>query len=435
MVQNLISSSLSFVDTLMIGQLGQDQIAAVGIANQVFFLISLFFFGIASGTSIYLSQYFGAGETDKMEKTMAFATVICTIGAAIISIFSFLRPDLIVKIFTDDINVIRPGVEYLEVVAFSYIFSAITATLSIGFRSIGKSHIPMIVTMISLTQNAIGNYLLIFGIGPFPEMGVAGAALSTALARLVEMIILIIFTWGGRTPFAIKSTHAFNWDKAFKIKFTSTSMPVVFNEVFWALGMIFYKIAYSRIGTEALATINITESIANFFFIAMMGVGNGATILLGNTLGSGKTKEAEYIASRIMKLSFIIGFGMLALEYFTAPLFASWFNVGSTVLATSIICLRINAIQQPIKSLNMSNIVGILRSGGDTKAAMLIEVTGLYIVGVPLTFLVVIGLGLPLPYAYAITALEELTKLLLGTIRFKQKKWLKVLSDKQVENT
>lgn len=428
MIQNLISSSLSFVDTLMIGQIGQDQIAAVGIANQVFFLISLFFFGIASGTSIYLSQYYGAGETDKMEKTMAFATAICLAGAMVISVFSFIRPDLIVRIFTEDPAVIEPGVEYLKVVAFSYLFSAASSTLSIGFRSIDKAYIPMTVTLISLTQNAIGNYLLIFGIGPFPEMGVAGAALSTTLARLVELAVLIAFTWGGKAPFAFCGRKAFSWDRDFRIAFSSTSLPVMFNEVFWAIGMILYKVAYSRLGTEALATINITESIANFFFIAMMGVGNGTTILLGNILGSGDRKTAIAFSKKILVLSVGIGFLMLALEFSTAPLFASWFNVGPAVFASAVTCLRICAIAQPLKSINMTTVVGILRSGGDTKAAMLCEIIGLYVVGVPLSFIAVLVFSLPLPVVYAVTALEELTKLILGMHRYRKGIWAKVLS-------
>lgn len=429
MIQNLISSSLSFVDTLMIGQLGQDQIAAVGIANQVFFFISLFFFGIASGTSIWISQFYGSGEYEKMERTMSFASMICLIGATLMSVFSFLRPDLIMKIFTEDINVIEPGVEYLRIVAVSYIFSSIAQTLSIGFRGIGKAHIPMIATFISLTLNAIGNYLLIFGIGPFPVMGVAGAALATTIARMLEFLIVAYFTWHGKTPFAFHHT-SFHWSRDFRKQFTVTCLPVVLNEVLWASGMILYKVAYSKLGTEALATINISEAIANFFFIAMMGIGNGATILLGNILGSGDRETAIALSRRILVITLTIGFLTGILEALTAPIFASWFNVSATVIAAAATCLRINALQQPIKSFNMANIVGILRSGGDTRAAMLIEVFGLYAVGIPLSFVAVIFFHAPLSAVYAITALEEGTKLVLGYLRYRKGHWAKVLTSK-----
>lgn len=429
MVQNLISSALSFVDTLMIGQIGQNEIAAVGIANQVFFLISLFFFGIASGTGIFLSQFHGSGEKEKMKSTMAFACTICVMGALLISIYSFFFPESILGIFTSDSLVTTPGKDYLKWVAISYIFSAVSTTLSIGFRAINKAHWPMVVTMISLTTNAIGNYLLIFGIGPFPEMGVSGAALATTLSRMLEMLMLLYLTWTKKQDFAFRRKD-FSWDRGFIGSFTTTSIPVVFNEVFWALGMILYKVAYSKLGTEALATINITESIANFFFIAMMGIGNGTTILLGNMLGAGRKEEARKNARLILRLAIVIGVLMFVFEYLSAPLFASWFNVSKQVALTAIACLRLNAVLQPIKSLNMVIIVGILRSGGDTKAAMAIEMIGLYLVGVPLSFFFVLALSWPLYLVYIATGFEELVKLLLGFTRYKKYKWAKVLTNK-----
>ncbi len=429
MVQNLISSALSFVDTLMIGQIGQNEIAAVGIANQVFFLISLFFFGIASGTGIFLSQFHGSGEKEKMRSTMAFASTICVTGALLISAYSFFFPESILNIFTKDPLVTAPGRDYLTWVAISYVFSAVSSTLSIGFRAINKAHWPMVVTMISLTTNAIGNYLLIFGIGPFPEMGVAGAALATTLSRLMEMMMLMFLTWKKKQDFAF-GRKDFSWEAGFMRSFSSTSIPVVFNEVFWSLGMILYKVAYSKLGTEALATINITESIANFFFIAMMGIGNGATILLGNMLGAGRKEEAKKNARLILRLAVVTGIFMLAFEYLSAPVFTSWFNVSSQVALTAVACLRLNAVLQPIKSLNMVVIVGILRSGGDTKAAMAIEMASLYAVGVPLAFFFVLVLSWPLFLVYIATGFEELVKLMLGYARYRKYKWAKVLTNK-----
>ena len=269
MLQNLLTSSLSFLDTLMIGQLGQQEIAAVGIANQVYFVISLLFFGIASGTSIYLAQYYGAGEYGKMRKAMSFATMLCLAGGALVSILSFIFSDAIIRIFSAEQAVIDAGSTYLRYVAFSYMFSAVSATLSIGFRSTGKASLPLIVSFVSLTMNAIGNYLLIFGIGPFPFLGVAGGAISTFIARLAEMLILALLAWGRHEPFAFSPRKDLGWDRTFIESFAITALPVVLNELFWSLGMTLYKVAYSSLGTEALAAVNITESIGNFFFIAV----------------------------------------------------------------------------------------------------------------------------------------------------------------------
>ena len=298
-------------------------------------------------------------------------------------------------------------------------------------NAFSNAQLPLVITFISLTTNAIGNYLLIFGIGPFPELGVAGAAISTFAARLLEMCLLVYLTWRkGGTVFAFKKKEDFAFEKAFLKDYTKTSIPVLFNEVLWALGMTLYKVAFSRLGTEALATVNITESIANFFFIAMLGIGNAATILLGNTLGAGERDKALRWATKLIFLSLSIGILMGTLEMILAPFFTSMFNVSLAVAMTAIASLRVNAILQPIKSINMTTIVGILRAGGDTRYAMVAEMFGVYFVGVPLAFICASVLKLPLEYVYLVLGLEEAAKATFGLIRIKTGKWANVLSSK-----
>lgn len=429
MLQNLLSTSLSFLDTLMIGQLGQEQIAAVGIANQVYFLISLFFFGIASGTSIFLSQYYGSGEYEKMKRTMSLATTLCLVGSVFMAVFSYINPDFIIHFFSTDPPVVESGRIYMKIVAPSYIFAAISSTLSIGFRSINKAKVPLLISLVSLTMNAIGNWLLIFGIGPFPELGVAGGAISTVNARFWEMAILIYLIWRKKGEvFAFRKKEDFAWNKSFLSFFVKTSLPVLLNEVLWSLGMTLYKVAFASLGTEALATVNITESIANFFFIAMLGIGNGTTILIGNVLGTGDKETALRWADKIVIISILTGVFMGALEFLMAPLFASWFNVGASVATAAILSLRIQALLQPMKSLNMTTVVGILRAGGDTRYALFAELAGVYLVGVPCSFIGAKIFHLSIPMIYLLLGLEEVEKFIAGLIRVRSKKWANVLT-------
>lgn len=431
MLQNLISTSLTFADTLMIGQLGQNELAAVGITTQVYFLISLFFFGISSGTSIFLSQYYGSGEYEKMRRTMAFGFTLCLIGALLMALFSFFFPEVLLMCFTKDQSVIAFGVTYLKIVAPSYLFAAVSAVLSIGFRAESKANIPMLISVYSLTQNAVGNYLLIFGIGPFTKMGVAGGALSTTLARIVEMSLLLYFTYRrGGECFAFRKGNDFKWDKAFLSSFTTTSLPVLFNEVFWALGMTLYKVAFALLGTEALATFNIVDSIDNLFFIAILGIGNGATILLGNTLGAGEKDKAERWAKKLIILSFFIGLIMGLLEFTLSPLFTTWFSISDSVRTTSILSLKARGISQPFRSISTLVIIGILRSGGDTKFAAISEMAGVYLVGVPIAFIGAAVLKLPLEMIYLALVVEEIAKIIFSFPRIVSKKWAHILTDK-----
>ena len=427
-LQNLLTSSLSFLDTLMIGQIGSVQIAAVGVANQIFFLVNLFIFGIASGASIFFAQYYGAKEYKELERVMGLGFTVSIIGSFLWAIVSLLFPEAIMHIFTDDPLAISCGAEYQRIVAVSYIFFAITMIHGFAYRSIGKANLPLKASFISLCTNAVGNYLLIFGIGPFPELGVAGAAIATLFSRFLEMVIMLYWVYKKKAPFRIQSKNAFIWKSEFIKLYLKTSLPVLCNEMLWALGMTAYKVAYSSLGIDMLAAVNVTESIANFFFVAVMGIGNATTIVLGHTIGAGERDKAKLYASRTLKLSFLIGIVMGTLMALFAQFFASWFNITDSVKHIAVLCLLVTACLQPFKSLNMVLFVGVLRSGGDTRYALLGETSCVWLVGVPMSFLGATLLHLPLYIVYIMVGLEELCKLAIALPRYKSGKWIKILT-------
>lgn len=422
--QGLLTNSLSFVDTLMIGQLGEEAIAAVGLANQMFFLISLLFFGISSGSSIFLSQFWGAGNENNIKRVMGLSATVAFFGAAIAAIGSFLFPVQLMHIFTYDPVVVNYGVSYLKIVAISYVFTAISNVLSTALRVIGHAKIPLGVALFSLTMNAIGNYLLIFGVGPFPELGVAGAAIATAVSRFAEVVLLLYITYKKHPVLAIRGKTAFTWDRAFLRIIVPTSLPVILNEMFWSLGMTTYKVAFSRIGISALAAVNVNEAIANLFFVAMMGVSNATLIMIGIKIGEGRTDLAKLYAKRFILIALVAGIAAGAMQALMAPWFATLFNISDEVRRTAILCLLVNAMLLPIKSINMSVIVGILRAGGDTRFSMFAEMFGVWAIGVPIAFIGVLVLNLNIWQVYILLGLEELAKLILGLLRVKRGKWI-----------
>jgi putative MATE family efflux protein len=427
--QSLLNNSLSFVDTLMIGQLGEASIAAVALANQMFFLISLLFFGVSSSSAIFLSQFWGAKNKTNIQKVLGLSLTIAGVGAALCSLASLLLPRQIMHIFTTESQVVEIGVSYLEIVAISYLFSAISQILATALRVIGQAKIPLLVALFSLSFNALGNYLLIFGIGPFPELGVQGAAIATAISRFLEVSILLWIVYRRHPVIALKSREAFRWNKQFLLRIIPTSLPVILNEIFWALGMTTYKIAYSRMGIEAIAAINVAESVGNLFFVAMMGVGNASLIMIGVKIGEKQQELARLYARRFIITSFLVGLTMGGFEFFIAPVFAGFFNISDQVKQLAIYCLYIHALLMPIKSINMVIIVGILRSGGDTRYSMFIETFGVWAVGVPLAFIGSMLLKLQIHELYLLIGLEELTKVFFGLYRIRRGTWMNDLTN------
>ncbi|WP_320129093.1 MATE family efflux transporter [uncultured Sphaerochaeta sp.] len=430
MIQNLLSNSLSFVDTLMIGQLGEQSIAAVGLGNQMFFLISLLFFGISSGSSIFLSQYWGSRNLDGIQKILGLSLTFAFLGALIFSLASCIVPRSIMHVFTYDEAVVSIGATYLRIVAFSYIASSISQILATALRVIGKAKTPLAVAVISLATNVLGNYLLIFGIGPFPALGVAGAALATAFSRILETVLLLFFVYKKYPMVSIQSKTAFKWSKPFLSRIVPTCMPVIANEFFWALGMTVYKVAYSKMGVDAIAAVNVTESIANMFFVAMIGLSNATVILIGIKIGERKEDLARLYAKRFILITFCTGIFAGLLEVGFAPTFTRLFNISLSVQTMALYCLYANAVLLPIKSMNMSIIVGILRAGGDTRYSMFSEMFGVWCVGVPLAFIGSMIFHLSIWNLYLLLGMEEVSKFIIGFLRVHSGKWIHDLTEK-----
>lgn len=423
MFQNLLANAVSFLDTLMVGQFGSDEIAAVGAANQVFFLVSLFSFGIASGASVFLSRYFGEKSYQKMEKVMGFCLVVTIVGGLIWAAASMFAPKLIMNLFTFDENVVAIGAGYQRIVSLSYIFYAVSQSLSIGFRSINKAKIPLLATFISLLLKVIGNWILIFGIGPFRGMGVIGAAIVTFIARLVELVILCFSIVRLDVPFKIRSSEAFRWNRKFLISYISTCLPVFSGEMVWALGMTVYKIAFSKLGIEALAAVSVIESISNLIFVSINGVGNAATIMIGNAIGVGKTDNVCQEGKILMKISIAIGVIMGIIIFAVTPFVPLLFEVSESVREMISSSLVVIALFQPIKAQTMVAIVGLFRGAGDTSYAFSLELISVWLIGVPLSFLGAC-LGLPLWAVYLLQNGDEAFKVIASWVRIHNRKWI-----------
>ncbi|MGI6433132.1 MAG: MATE family efflux transporter [Sphaerochaetaceae bacterium] len=431
MLQNLLVNSASFIDTMMIGMVGQEALAAAGLANQMFFLIALFFFGVCSGLTIFVSQYWGSQDIDSMHKVIGIALAIAVGGAFISSAVSLFFPQSLMRIFTDDPVVIQRGKEYLVVVAVSYLFTAVVMVFSTALRSTTDAKSPLLISIVSMSVNIVFNYLLILGKFGFPRLEVKGAALATALARLVEMILLLLRMYGKKSPVAAPWKSLISFPKGLAKMYFITSFPVILNEMFWSFGITAYKIAYSRLGTEVIATINVSEAISSLFFVALMGISNATAIMVGNKIGEDNLDEASVYARRLTFIAFGSGIGLGAL----LALFSSYlplpFGLGAQAhLFTSRTLISLG-ILMPIKSVNMVIIVGVLRSGGDTRYSMFTELFGVWLIGVPCAFAGAMLFHMPIHLLYLFVGLEEVFKFIVGVNRLKSGKWIRRIGSLQ----
>ncbi|HHV98803.1 MAG TPA: MATE family efflux transporter [Clostridiaceae bacterium] len=425
-IQNFIGSCLNMVDTVMIGQVGESQIAAVGIANQYFLLFVLFIIGIHSGCGVFISQFWGKGDRDNIRKVLGIGLVISSIVALIFTVAALLFPEEIISIFReDDPLVISEGAAYLRIVCISYIFNALSFGYAFASRSIGNAFMPMVISALALGCNTVFNYILIFGNMGAPVLGVRGAAIATLIARIFETVLIIAWIYISRNVLAVSLKDIPGITRKFIANVTKTMIPVVLNETCWGLAYIIYSVAYGRIGTQAIAAVQICNTVVNIFTVAIFGIAAASSVMIGHKIGENEEEEARTYAWRFSILSVIGGLITGVVLAAGTPAILSLFNVSSEVHNSAKLILYITSLVMIIRFFNIVLIVGILRGGGDARYAFIAEGITMWFVGVPLAFLGALVLKLPVHWVAALVMFEEVAKAIAGIARLLSGRWIK----------
>lgn len=424
MIQNLVTSTLNMVDTIMVGKLGEVEIAAVGIANQYFFLFSMILYGLCGGCSVFISQYWGKKDYTNSKRILGLGIISVLIVSIVFMTAGFISPELIISLFNKESTVINLGGKYLFIVLFSYIFTAVTYIYSFSLRSIGNTVTPLIVNIAALLCNVFFNYVLIFGKLGVPALGVEGAAVATLIARAVEAIVLIFLVYKDNGVFAANFSELTDISMDFVKKAYKIIVPVLLNDVLWAMASIIYSVVYGRMGTGPTAAVQICNTVSNMFMVVTFGMASASAIMVGNSIGQGKEEQTVEYAKKFMAVSLIVSIVLGLILALTSPLILQLFNVSNEVRSSTLIMLYIISLIFIVRFLGMVIIVGILRGSGDAKSSLIIEGSTMWLIGVPLTIMGAFLFKLPVHLVYALAILEEIAKFILGLIRLKSKKWI-----------
>ncbi len=424
-IQNLITSSINMVDTVMIGKIGEVEIAAVGIANQYFFLFNLLIIGLTSGAGVFISQYWGKKDKENIRRILGFSLITSVIFSVLFTILALLMPEKIMVLFNKDPYVIQLGVDYLKIVSISYIFTAISLVFGVSSRCVEDTVAPMFVSILALFTNATLNYIFIFGHLGFPAMGVKGAAIATLIARIVEALVLVLYIYYKKGVLAAKWKQMVDINKNFVQKTMHTVIPVVINDMFWAVASIIYSISYGNLGTQAMAAVQITTTIQNVFMVLSFGLANGSAVMIGNKVGAGNIDEAQEYTKRFVKLSVLVGLFIGGLLAISATTVLSFFNVSKEVYTSALRILYITSLIMAIKVLGVVIIVGILRGGGDATHALKVEALTMWLVGVPLALLGSFVFKFPVEVVVLMVGLEEVAKVAFSIKRLRNSDWIR----------
>ena len=430
-LQNLITSSLTLIAVLFIGQLGETAVASVSLGNQIFFLLNLMVFGVTSGCAIFIAQLWGKKDVHNIRRVVGVTIKLALAAALFFTIIGFFFSQSVLHIYSNDPEVIRRGGDFLRIICWTYGFFAISIVFSMANRSTGNVHLPLYVSTSALAVEVALAIPLIFGVKALgiQAMGINGFAWAALIARILECSALIYFTYRDKNnPVRVGLSELRDWDWKFFGTILKPVLPVIGNETLWSLGITTYNAIYGHIGTDAVAAMNMVQTIDQIAFVLFLGLGTATSIMVGHLIGKGEKEKAFTYAGRSLFLQASGAMVIGALVYLLAGNIFLLYKVSPEVVANARAILTVMAMAMWIRASNHVIIIGILRAGGDTKFSLVLDGLVIWLIGVPVTAIGAFVFHLPIYYVYALTLTEELTKASIGLWRYFSKRWINDLT-------
>lgn len=424
--QYFMSSLVSASDAFMLGFLDQTSLSAVSLAGQVGFVFYLFVNTFLTGSMVLGAQYWGKKEHQTLEDVLGVCMRYNLIAGFVFMVASLACPGALMRAFTNDPALIAGGVKYLRIVAVGYFVIGYVDTYLCFMKICEKTFMSTVISSIGVVVNIILNGFLIFGIGPFPKMGIEGAALATTISRILEAVLVFIsVNTSDCVKFHLKKLFVLG-KKFIHKDFWKYSIPVMINQFGWGGGMTMYSVIMGHLGTDATAANSISGIVRNIIASVCWGLATGASIIIGKMLGAGELEKAKKTGGRFVRLSLVIGVVS-----------------GLVVLAVTPLVLLMPTDMSPVahgylkwmllmggyyiigNSLNSTVIGGIFPAGGDTRFGMICDCVTLWCVVVPLGLLAAFVWKLPVVAVAAVLTLDEFVKIPAVYIHYVKYKWVK----------
>lgn len=422
-IQNLLSAAVNSADVVMLNYVGQSAISAVSLAAQYAQILFMFFYGLGTGASILCAQYYGKGEWEPVRAVEGIAMRISLTASVVFAAAAVTIPELMMKAFTNDSELIRLGAEYLRIISIAYLCWGIIEVYLAILRSVGKAVVTMSLNVLAFSLNIILNAVFIFGLGGAPKLGVAGVAIATAASRVAELAACIIVS--GRTE-EIKLNPAYMLirSKVLFQDFVKLAVPALLNDILWGVAFSMYSVIIGHLGTDAVAANSLVTVVRNFGTVFCFGVASAGGILVGNVLGENKIEKARDYTSRVMRLTVITGIvgGLVVLAI--TPLVLRFADLSDTAMGYLKVMLFINSYYVIGIAVNTTLIAGIFRAGGDSRFGCLCDGITMWCYAVPLGFFAAFVLKLPVLWVYFLLCTDEFAKWPAVIKRYRSGKWL-----------
>ena len=425
--QSLMNAAVSAADSVMLGFVEQAALSAVALANQVAFVLNICITVLVQGTTMLAAQYWGKGEKKTVERILALAMRYMLMITLLFLAAAVFVPQLLMKCFTHDPELVSRGVEYLRVVGFSYMPLGVAQVYLCIMKNSGKTAKSTVIGSSAMVLNVLFNYILIFGNFGFPAMGIRGAAVATVIASMTQCV------WALAESFKKDSVHIrvkymLHPDKVIRRDFLHYSWPIVGNYFFWGGGVTLYSVIIGHLGNDAVAANSFASIVRNLLSCAVQGVGTAGAILVGNELGRNAIEEAKLYAKRVAVLAVSLGTISGVLLLAARPFIVSIVNLTPQAKEYFSGMLLICSYYIIAYSLNSPVIGGIFCAGGKSKFGCICDGVVLWGIIIPLAATAAFILHLPVIWVYFILCLDEIVKVPVVIWYFRRYSWAQNLT-------
>lgn len=434
-LQNFMDAAVGSADVIMLSFVSQAALAASSLAGQVMFVLQMLLFGISSGASVLAAQYWGKGDRRAVERVMGLSLRITLLIGVAFSLAALCVPQLIMRIFTNDAELIAEGVKYLRYLSPAYVFGGFATVYLSVMRSVERVKMSAAVHCSAVLMNVLLNACFIFGWGPFPVLGIAGVALATSITRVVEVGVCLVDNSLCRIiRLRVKDLVA-RGGQLMK-DFIHFAVPAAANDIIWGLAFSVYSIILGHLSSDIVAANSVASVVRNLGTVVCFGMSSSAAIILGKAMGDNRLKEAKVWANRFAWLSVITalagGVVILACRPLVLQFMHLYVTVTDVVRSELSIMLFINSYYILGQSVNTMLICGIFRAGGDVRFGLKCDMIAMWIYAVPVGLLCAFVLRLPEMWVYFILCLDEFVKMPVVIRHFMQRGWIKNITREDV---
>ena len=424
-LQNLLTLGTQMMDSIMLGQLGQNELSASSLANQPFFIFNLLIFGMASGSSVLNAQFWGKRDIRSIKIIISICLKVAFTVSILLAAVVMLFPRAVMAVYTNDQAVIELGAQYLQVIGWCYIFHGIASTLLTSIRSVGIVRVAVVDSVFALVCNTSLNYILLFGKLGFPALGVRGAAVATVITRIGEVAIVLTYLLFIDKKLKFRPRDLAAFEMGLLKNYLKNGLPVAFNEVFWSIGVSIQSMILGRLGADAVSASQMSSIVQQFATVFIFGVANAAAIIIGNDIGAGRMEEAK---SRIRAFRWIaVWVGLFAagvILVLSRPV-VGFYNVPEETKELALQMLRMLSVIVLFVSQTGIGVGGLLRGGGDPRFGVFVDLCGLWLFAVPAALLAAFVFHAPVLAVYLCSKLDEPVKLVMLTWRMRNDRWIK----------